>query len=133
MNDSKNDGLEKSAVDSEAQLPTLTGGSAQDVVVVVNMRPDRVIGGLTDEDEAGKKARPGKPVNPPVVVSKSFHTSSWFFASDFLDRVAEISAEECAGLHLRPVKVEIDFALDAKAYRHVDLILDSFDIAYRGL
>ena len=116
----------------------------QGVVVVVTMRPDRVIGGVsvaagTAEEgspkaakaaQAGSSAQTGKTAD---AVSKRFRTTNWYFASDFLDRLAELADGECSLLKVRPVEVEIRFAVDEKAYRHVDLIFDSFDRVFAAL
>lgn len=99
---------------------------AEGLVVIVHMRPDRIGGGFTD-GQSGKKQKRGKGV------SKSYRTSSWFFAGDFLDRVNEVARHECSGLKVRPVQVELTFALDDKAYRHVGLIFENVDVAFRAL
>jgi hypothetical protein len=100
--------------------------AAEGVVVVVHMRPDRIGGGLTDGN-AGRKLRKAKGV------TKTYKTSTWYFASDFADRVVEVAMHECSGLQVRPVQVELTFALDEKAYRHVGLIAENVDLAFRAL
>lgn len=113
MNDLKND---------EFAGPEPGSGGQQAVVVIVTMRPDRIGGGLAEGDGCAE-----------APIRKTYRTGSWYFASDLLDRMAEISARECPGVRLRPAQVEITFALDDKAYRQVGLVLDSFDRAYRAL
>lgn len=112
--------------DNGAAVPESEAGQTQGVVVVVYMRPDRIAGGLTDGDACGRQpAAEG--------IRKTYRTGSWYFASDLLDRMAEISARECPGLRPRPAQVEVTFVLDDKAYRQVGQVLDAFDRAYRGL
>lgn len=101
-------------------------GQPQGVAVVVTMRPDRIAGGLTDGGACEEEA-------PPEGVRKTYRTGSWYFASDLLERMIEISSRECPGLRPRPAQVEITFVLDDKAYRQVGQIVDAFDRAYRGL
>lgn len=112
----------------EAGFPepaALLGPTTPDgIAILLHMRPERVFG-AEDEGEGGAKPVPS--------LEKIYPTSSWFFASDFLDRVAEIAASGCSGFRVRPTLVTLTFELDEKAYRHVDLILDSFDDAYRAL
>lgn len=106
-------------------LDVLLGpGTPDGIAILLHMRPERVFG-AEDEGEGGAKPVPS--------LEKTYPTSSWFFASDFLDRVAEIAASGCSGFRVRPTLVTLTFELDEKAYRHVDLILDSFDDAYRAL
>ncbi len=108
---------------AENVVPANAGvGPAQGLQIIITMRPERVFG--AEEEEEAK---------PQPSLAKTYVTSSWFFASDFLDRVAEISAANCAGFRVRPVEVALTFELDEKAFRHADLILDAFDGAFRAL
>jgi len=132
MSEHKNVHASPAALDPDAQVPgdpvlAAKETSPEGVVVVVTMQPDRIAGGRTF---GGGERRKDKPADG---IRRRYRTSSWFFASDFLDRLAEISSNGCAGLEVRPVEVEVTFTLDDKAYRHVDLILDSFENAFRGL
>jgi hypothetical protein len=91
----------------------------QGISVIVEMRPDRIFGGLAEEDAKNASER-------------CYRTCSWYFANDFLDRVNEIVAKERAG-KARLKEVKATFELDEKAYRQVDRILDSVTSAFRAL
>jgi hypothetical protein len=129
MNNVQQDESKTATAGSQAPPPAQTLDavpSAEGVVVIVHMRPDRIGGGLTD-GKAGRKQRKAKGV------TKTYKTSTWYFASDFADRVVEVAMHECSGLQVRPVQVELTFALDEKAYRHVGLIAENVDLAFRAL
>lgn len=129
MSDSQNEDFSREDAEvaaEETRALTLAAGDAPEgVVVILYMRPDRVFSGFAppEVDEAAIRPR----------VNKSYRTSSWFFASDFLERMIEAASRNCHGLKVRPTTVEVTFTLDERAYRNVGTIIESFDDAFRGL
>jgi len=128
-------------LDAASHALSFDEGSPEGVSVIIYMRPERVHGFEGENAKSPAKsfeksfekvadASLGKPTGG---IRKTYRTGSWFFAGDFLDRVAELSTGACTGLKVRPVQVELTLELDEKAFRNVGLILDSFDNAYRAL
>jgi hypothetical protein len=96
------------------------------IAVIINMRPDRIGGGFAEDAEDAGDA-------PAEGLQKTYRTSTWYFTSDFLDRVAEVSDAGCSGLVVRPVRVEVTYVLDEKAYRNVGQVVELVDRQFRAL
>jgi hypothetical protein len=115
MNEQKND----QAVEKAAAPPA-------GIAVILNMRPDRIGGGFGEGAE-------GESAEPAVGLQKTYRTAGWYFASDFLDRVAEVSDPGCSGLLVRPYRIEVTYLLTEKAYRNVGQVIERVDHEFRAL
>lgn len=96
------------------------------IAVILNMRPDRIGGGFGEDAE-------DEDAGPAVGLQKIYRTTGWYFASDFLDRVAEVSDSGCSGLLVRPYRIEVTYVLDEKAYRNVGQVIELVDREFRAL